>query len=167
MRNIKNKEFLLSTILLLITIIFSAIAYIFWLDLSFFVGPFFFIHWLGIIAAVFVALLIPIYYGLKRKRSQNRKILLRIHVFGNLVAFLLISIHFAQNLGRLINYFPKIEDGIALYLVLAILVVTGFLEKFRIGKKVLKYTKFVHRYIIVVFYAVVTIHMLQGFNIIQ
>ncbi|MEJ2241018.1 MAG: hypothetical protein P8Y18_02605 [Candidatus Bathyarchaeota archaeon] len=162
----RNKEFLLSITLLLITIIFSAIAYTFWLELSFFVGPFFFVHWLGIIAAVFVALLIPTYYVLKRKRSQNRRILLRIHVFGNLVAFLLISIHFAQNFGRLINYFPKIEDGIVLFLVLVILVLTGFLEKFRIGNKVLRYTKFVHRYIIVVFYTVVIIHMLQGFNIV-
>ncbi len=166
MKFYKNKEFLLSTILLLITIILSALAYFFWLELSFFVGPFFFIHWLGIIAAIFIALFIPIYYFLKRRRPKDRKILLKTHVFGNLFAFLLISIHFAQNFGRLVNYYPKVGDGIALFLILATFVATGFQEKFRIGKKLLKYTKFVHRYSIVIFYFVVIIHMLQGFDII-
>jgi hypothetical protein len=150
----------------LITFIFSALAFFFWLELSFFVGPFFFIHWLGIIAAIFVAIFIPIYYFLKRRTPKSRKIILKIHVFGNLFAFFLISIHFAQNFGRLVNYYPKIGDGIALFVVLAILVATGFLEKFRIGKNWLRYTKFIHRYSIVIFYFVTMIHMLQGFDII-
>ncbi|MEJ2272040.1 MAG: hypothetical protein P8X91_06100 [Candidatus Bathyarchaeota archaeon] len=161
----RNKEFLLSIILLLITIIFSAIAYFFWYPLSFFVGPYFFIHWLGIIAAFFIAILIPFYYVLKRKRPQNRKILLKIHVFGNLIAFLLISIHFSQNFGRLVN-FLKIGDGVTLFLILVILLATGFLEKFRILKKWSRYIKFVHRYTVVIFYPVVIFHMLQGFIII-
>jgi hypothetical protein len=161
----KNKEFLLAIILLFITIIFSAIAYVLWYPLSFFIGPYFFIHWLGIIAAFFIAFFIPIYYILKRKKPQYKKSLLKIHIFGNLVAFLLVSIHFAQNFGRLTN-FLKIGDGVTLFLFLTVLVTTGFLEKFRIGNRGLRYSKFVHRYIIVIFYVVVTFHMLQGFIII-
>jgi hypothetical protein len=152
--------------MLVFTIVFSVVAYVLWNSFNFFFGPFFFIHWLGLGSTVFIAVFIPFYYILKRKRPQNRKILLRIHVFGNLFSFFLISIHFAQNIGRLANYYPKIEDGIVLFLVLTIIVVTGFLERFQPAKKWVKYTKFVHRYIIVIFYVIIFIHTLQGLNII-
>ena len=165
MKQVKNQEFWFSIVLLLITIIFSGFAYVFWSELLFFVGPFLLIHWLGLIGTIFVGSFIPIYYVLKRKRLQNRKNLLRIHVFGNLIAFLLISIHFAQNVGRLANYYPKIGDGIILFLVLTTFVVTGITERFQMVKKSVKYIRFVHRYAIVIFYFIIIIHTLQGFNI--
>jgi hypothetical protein len=147
LKTYKKLEFWLSMILLLITIIFSGFAYVFWYELLFFVGPFLLIHWLGLIGSIFVGSFIPIYYVLKRKRLQNRKNLLRIHVFGNLLAFLLISIHFAQNIGRLANFYPKMGDGIVLFLVLSTFVIT----------------RFVHRYSVVIFYLIVILHTLQGF----
>jgi hypothetical protein len=163
LKTYKKLEFWLSMILLLITIIFSGFAYVFWYELLFFVGPFLLIHWLGLIGSIFVGSFIPIYYVLKRKRLQNRKNLLRIHVFGNLLAFLLISIHFAQNIGRLANFYPKMGDGIVLFLVLATFVITGFTERFQLIKKWAKYNRFVHRYSVVIFYLIVILHTLQGF----
>lgn len=164
MKHFKNQEFWLSVILLIITIIFSGFAYVFWYELLFFIDPFLLIHWLGLIGTIFVGSFIPIYYVLKRKRSQNRKNLLRVHVFGNLLAFLLISIHFAQNVGRLANFYPKMGDGIVLFLVLTTFVVTGVTERFQLVKKSVKYTRFVHRYAVVIFYLIIIIHTLQGFN---
>jgi hypothetical protein len=146
LKTYKKLEFWLSMILLLITIIFSGFAYVFWYELLFFVGPFLLIHWLGLIGSIFVGSFIPIYYVLKRKRLQNRKNLLRIHVFGNLLAFLLISIHFAQNIGRLANFYPKMGDGIVFFLFLSKIVI-----------------RFVHRYSVVIFYLIVILHTLQGF----
>jgi len=166
LKHYKNLEFWLSIILILITIVFSVVAYFLWYSFIFFVGPFIFIHWLGLLSTVFIAVFIPVHYLLKRKRPQNRKIFLRIHVFGNLFSFLLISIHFAQNIGRLANYYPKIGDGIVLFLVLAIIVLTGFLERFQLAKNWVKYTRFIHRYIIVILYVIIFIHTLQGLNII-
>ena len=163
MKKVKNQEFWLSIILLVITFIFSGFAYVFWYELLFFVDPFLLIHWLGLIGSVFIGIFIPIYYVLKRKRTQNRKNLLRIHVFGNLLAFLLISIHFAQNVGRLANFYSKMGDGIILFLVLATFVVTGITERFHLLKKWVKYTRFVHRYLVVLFYLILIIHALQGF----
>jgi len=162
----KSSEFWLSLILLLITTIFSVVAYVNWFSLTFFVGSLFFVHWLGLAATIFIVALVPIYYVLKRKSPQNIKTLLKLHVFGNLSSFLLISIHFAQNTGRLSAFSPKLGEGFALFLVLSIIVATGMLERFGAKLKLVKYTKFVHRYTVALFYFVVIFHVLQGFNII-
>lgn len=159
-------EFWSSLFILSLTLIFSAVAFVRWYDLSFFVGSLFFVHWICLLATAFTAILVPIYYVLKRKRPQNIKTLLKIHVFGNLFSFLLISIHFAQNTGRLAAFYLRLEDGFALFLVLSILVVTGMLERFKAKRKFVRYTKPVHRYTVAVFYLILIIHSLQGFNII-
>jgi hypothetical protein len=162
----RNSEFWLSLLVLLVNVIFSAVAYVQWYSLLFFVGSLFFVHWLGLAATVFIAALVPIYCILKRKRPQNFKTLLKIHVFGNLFSFLLISIHFAQNTGRLSEFYPRLEDGFVLFMVLSIIVATGMLERFGAKLKPVRYTKPVHRYTVVIFYFIVVIHTLQGFNII-
>ena len=161
----RSQEFWTSMIILLVTVIFSVIAYIEWYSLTFFVGSFLFIHWLGLIATFFVATFIPIYYVLKRKKPKSHRILLKIHIFGNLFAFLLIAIHFAQNVGRLAAS-AKLGEGIALFLVFSIMVATGFLERIRPSGKGVRYTKIIHRYVNTVFYVITLIHVLQGFNII-
>ena len=91
-----------------------------------FVGSYLFIHWLGIIATIFIAVFIPIYCALKRTRPQSIRILLKLHVFGNLFAFLLVSIHFAQNLARLAGFLQRLGDGLTLYLVLLIIVAVSY-----------------------------------------
>ena len=162
----RNPEFLASLLILLVTVIFSAVAYVHWYSLAFFVGSLFFVHWLSLAANVFIAALVPIYYVLKRKRPQNIKTLLKLHVFGNLFSFLLISIHFAQNTGRLAAFYPKLGDGFVLFLVLSVIMATGMLESFGARLKLVRYTKYVHRYTVVIFYLVMVIHVLQALNII-
>lgn len=74
--------------------------------------------------------MVPVYYVLKRKRLKKIKLLLRVHVFGNLLSFLLISVHFAQNMGRLSGLPSKLGDGLVLFLILSIIVATGMLVRF-------------------------------------
>ena len=162
----KYSEFWLSLLILLVTLLFSAVAYVRWYSLGFFVGSLFFVHWLGLAATVFIAVLVPLYYVLKRRRPQKLKTLLRLHVFGNLFSFLLVSIHFAQNTGRLSGFIPRLEDGFVLFLVLSIIVATGMLERFGARHKIVKYTKPVHRYAVAVFYLVMAVHVLQSLSII-
>ena len=163
---LKYSEFWLSLLILLVTLLFSAVAYVSWYSLGFFVGSLFFVHWLGLAATVFIAVLVPVYYVLKRRRPQKLKTLLRLHVFGNLFSFLLVSIHFAQNTGRLSGFIPRLEDGFVLFLVLSIIVATGMLERFGARHKIVKYTKPVHRYAVAVFYLVMAVHVLQSLSII-
>jgi hypothetical protein len=163
---LKYSEFWLSLLILLVTVLFSAVAYVLWYNLGFFVGSLFFVHWLGLAATAFIAVLVPVYYVLKRRRPQKLKTLLRLHVFGNLFSFLLVSIHFAQNTGRLSGFIPRLEDGFVLFLVLSIIVATGMLERFEARHKIVKYTKPVHRYAVAVFYLVMAVHVLQSLSII-
>ena len=159
-------EFWLLTFFLVLTIIFSAVAYIRWFTLSFFVGSLFFVHWLGLIATALIAIFVPTYYFIKRKKPNKIKKYLKLHIYGNLFSFLLISIHFAQNIGRLSNYYSLFEDGFVLFLVLSIILATGIFERFGTKQKIIRYTKPIHRYTVVVFYLTVVFHILQGFNII-
>ena len=140
-------------------------AYVFWYQLLFFVGSYLFIHWLGIIATIFIAVFFPIYYILKQTRPKYTKILLRLHIFGNLLAFLVVSIHFAQNLARLAGFLQRLGDGLALYLVLLLIVATGILERYKTSSKLHRYTKFIHKYTVIILYLLILIHMLDGFNI--
>ena len=140
-------------------------AYVFWYHLIFFVGSYLFIHWLGIIATIFIAVFIPIYIILKRTRPQQSRIFLKLHVFGNLFAFLVVSIHFAQNLARLAGFLQRLGDGLALYFVLLIIVTTGIFERYQTGSKLHRYTKFIHKYTVIILYLIILIHVLEGFNI--
>ena len=161
----RNSGFLLALTLLAVTVILSIVAYVLWYKLLFFVGSYLFIHWLGLTATAFVAVSIPIHYVLKRKKPQTFKKLLRIHVFGNLVAFLLISIHFAQNFGRLAGAFQRLGTGFALYMLLSLIVATGIVEKYQSNDKVPRYIKAIHKYAVVIFYLLILVHLLEGFNI--
>jgi len=158
-------DFWFSMLILFLTVIVSVIAFVNWVELLFFVDIYF-IHWIGISATTFIAFFIPIYYILKRTKPRKIKALLKIHVFGNLLAFLLVSVHFSQNIGRLAGFYPRLSDGFVLVLVMTVIVATGVIERFAGKPKLIKYTKPIHRYSVFVFYLVVTVHALQGFNII-
>lgn len=158
----KKPEFWVTVLILLFTLIFSTVAFINWFSLLFFVGDLFFVHWLSIVATTFIAFMVPVYYVLKRKSPKRVKTLLRIHVFGNLLAFMLISIHFAQNTGRLVGLISRLGDGFALFLVLSIIVTTGLIERFGAKLKLVRYLKFVHSYAVVIFYLVLVFHVLEA-----
>ncbi|MGD2065955.1 MAG: hypothetical protein PVI43_02145 [Candidatus Bathyarchaeota archaeon] len=166
MKTYRKPEFWVAVLILLLTAVFSAWTFVNWFSLSFFVGDLFFVHWLGIVATVFIAALVPIYYVLKRKRPKSIRLLLKIHVFGYLFSFLLVSIHFAQHTGRLSGFILRLEEGFVLFLVLGVIVATGMIERFGARLKLAKYTKFVHRYLVAVFYLIMVFHVLQFFNII-
>ena len=164
MKNSRNLDFWLTLILLLATAISSIVAYIFWYSLLFFVGSYLFIHWLGLIATIFVVVSTPIHYILKRKRPQNSKRILKFHVFGNLLAFLVISLHVAQNIGRLSGAFERLGEGFALYLLLTLIVASGVVERFQTSGKLRRYIKAIHKYAVIALIVVMIIHVLDGFN---
>lgn len=161
----RTLDFWLSLVILIFVVIVSVVAYVNWYELLFFVDVSF-IHWLGLAGTSFIAVFVPTYYILKRNKPRKIKTLLRIHVFGNLLGFLLVSVHFSQNIGRLAGFYPRLSDGFLLFLVMAVIVATGVIERFAGKPKLVRYTKSIHRYTVAVFYLVVIVHTLQGFNII-
>lgn len=164
MKNYLSLESGFVVVLLLATIILSIFSFFFWYDLTFFVGYYLFIHWLGLIATLFIVVSIPVHFILKRLQSRNYKQILRFHTLGNLSAFMLISIHFTQNVGRLAGSIQRLGMGFFLYLILILIVATGILNYYQINKYP-KSIRVIHKYTVIVFYLVMTIHLLQGFNI--
>ena len=99
MNTLKNKTFLAALTILFITFFIIVFVLIDWIDTGFFVGPLRFSHWMVLIGTFFIAIYTPIFYVLKRLHPKGLKYLLNIHVFGFLISFMFISIHFAGQIG--------------------------------------------------------------------
>ena len=112
-----------------------------------------------------MAFAVLLFSTFKRRAPLKMKALLRIHVYGNLLAFLLISIHFASQISR--PTLPDLGTGLALYIVMLLLTATGFLQRFRIvpGLK-LQSNRFLHVSVAISFYILIGMHILHGVGII-
>lgn len=160
-----NVRLLLAICLLIITVIAMAAIMLDVISVGFLVGPFRFSHWTTWIGSIFVAIYAPAYHVLKRRYPQRTKALLDVHNFGFLMAFLLISIHFAGQMSRPPQAFPDLGEGIALYVTMVLLVSTGMLQRF--GAQGLKgriynirTNRAVHASLLSAFYIIIIVHAL-------
>jgi hypothetical protein len=164
---LKDSEYISATIIILITIVLAIIVYMRFFDLNFFVGDFRLTHWFVWIGTFFIAIYSPIYYVAKRKYPLKTKAFLRVHVFGNLFSFMLITVHFAQQISRPAAFFPDLSTGLVLYIVMPILVATGYLYRFRVFKSIKPHVnRFLHVSLTLTFYITIIVHILQGLSII-
>ena len=159
---LRNPYFWAAVVILLATVYVSFGTYVGWFQLGFLVGPYRFNHWTSWIGFLFVALYTPVYHILKRRYPKRAKALLGTHVIGNLLSFLLISVHFASQLGRPAQFFPDLGTGIILYAMVAIMVATGILQRFQIASSFLRKWRFLHTSMATSFYLVILVHVLQG-----
>ncbi len=169
MGRLKDVTFWLALLIIFATIYLMVATYFRWVNLHFpvdlFVASFYLHHWFGVIGTLFIAIYTPIYYILKRGYAKRIKTLLTFHVFGNLLAFLLVSIHFAQQISRPAQFYPDLGTGIVLYPTMIILLITGFFQRFQIAKKFGKSSRFIHTSMALTFYMVILIHALHGLEI--
>ena len=165
MQNLKDAEFWLATSIIFTTIAVAIIVYLRLFNLNFSVGPFRLTHWFTWIGTLFIAVYIPIYHVMKQKYPTKYITLTRIHVFGNLLSFTLITAHFAQQMSR--STLPDLGTGLVLYIVMPLLVLTGYLQRFRLMKSMKTQTKmFVHVALALTFYITIVVHILHGLGII-
>jgi hypothetical protein len=135
--------------------------------IGFYVGPFRLSHWLVWIGTLYIAFTVPIIALLKQRYPTHYMTLFRIHVFGNLIAFLLISLHFLAQISRPTAVFPQLGTGLALYVDMILLVGTGFTHRFELIPQIKSQTrKFIHVGLAFSFYIIIVIHILHGLNII-
>ena len=125
MKNSRNLEFWSALTIILVTVLLMIGTYLRWLPLNFTLGPYRFTHWLSFIGTLFIAVFTPMFYVLRRRYPKRNITMTRIHVFSNLFAFTLISIHFTQQMSRAVH--PEDRTGFTMYLIVSILVVSGFL----------------------------------------
>ncbi len=162
----KNVRVWLVILLVLATAFVMVGVFLDWLNLSFRINGLFFTHWLSLAGTLFISIYTPIYYMLRRQYPIQGKKLLAVHVFGNLFAFLLVSLHFAGQVGRPVQFFPEGRTGVALYIITLITVATGIIHRFgllSIGKfQAPQRTMFVHVALSLSFYIVVVVHVLHN-----
>ena len=161
----KNAYFLASIMLLLFTIYFSVGTYLRLFDFGFAVGPYRFNHWLSWFGFLFILIYVPLFVILKRRNTSKIRLLLGIHVLGNLLAFMLISIHFGHQIGRPAQFYPDLGTGVALYILMFTLVATGFFQRFNILSRYRKTWRFLHTSSVFSLFLILFIHILQGLQI--
>ena len=161
----KRPELILALLIVLISLILMALIYFDWISVGFKVGPYRFHHWAVIIGAFYIAVITPFFVLLKRAKPESLRNLLKVHVFGNLLAFLLISIHFAGQLSRPLEFYPDLGAGVGLYAAMSVLVFTGFFLRYSLvagGSR--RAIRIVHILAVLSFYLVIAFHALHGFG---
>lgn len=119
------------------------------------------VHWIGWIGALYIAFATPIYPMIKRKYSQLIEKTLGIHVTGNLLGVLLVSIHFAHQVTRPVSSYPDLGTGIVLYVAMIVLSATGLILVTGIGHRFYKQIRFLHPAFAITFYTVIIMHILE------
>ena len=158
--------FWIAIILLLLTDIFFIGTFSDWFDFGIVIGSYRLHHWFSWIGFAFILIHVPLFVTVKRKYVSKIKWFFGIHVIGNLLAFLLISIHFASQISRPAQFYPDLGTGIALYFFMIILVITGFLQRFNLISSWRKTWRFLHTSSVFSLFVIIVIHILHGVGII-
>jgi hypothetical protein len=123
-------------------------------------------HWIGFIGTIYIAFAVPAQPLIKRKAPRHLRTSLNIHMIGNLLAVMLISIHFAQQVTRPALFYPELGTGIVLYATMLLLTATGIIQYSSVAKKYVHYLRFLHPAFALMFYTVIVAHILHGISII-
>ncbi len=163
----RNWEYWFSAIVIFLTVFLMIAYYNRWFSFAARIGPFRIIHFIAFAGTLYIAFGVILFTVLRRRNPNHYKMLLRAHSIGNLFAFMLISLHFAGQVGRPLNLYPNLGTGLALYVGMIALVGTGLALRFGPFRSVNPNTnRFVHAGLAIAFYLIIGVHILHGLNII-
>lgn len=163
----RNWELWLSAIIIALTVILMIAYFDRWFSFAARIGPFRIIHYIAFAGTLYIAFGVILFAIMRRRKPHQYELLLKTHTLGNLFAFLLISLHFAGQIGRPANFYPNFGTGLALYIAMIALVATGLALKFRLFSGFnIATNRFVHAGLALSFYLIIVIHILHGLNII-
>ncbi len=168
----KDRTFWAATALSILTIVLTVPVRLGFIDTHFLIGPFAvghifdFDHVFVSIGTFFIAIYTPIYYVLKRRHPAKLNALLNIHIFGSLLSFLFISIHYA------VAKTPRTAEGLGLYVTVILLTVTGYIHRFNLIPEKMKnaypphFNRWLHISLTTAFYIMMILHVLKRTGII-
>jgi len=163
---LKKIDFWLAILIIILSAVLVVGRVLNWYSLGFFLGPLRASHWLVIIGSTYVAIATIAVSILKKRFPSKYESLIKIHVIGNLSAFLLVTIHFTSQVTRSATSYPRLGTGLALYIAMLLLVSSGFLYRFRIFNRLsLGTNRFMHISVALSFYILIGIHVLHGLGI--
>lgn len=120
------------------------------------------VHWIGWAGTLYIAFATPVYPVVKRRHPHSIGKALYLHVVGNLLAVLLVSIHFAHQVTRSASSYPDLGTGVVLYAAMVLLVSSGFVLVSGVGKKLVRQIRFLHPAFALTFYTVIIMHIIHG-----
>jgi hypothetical protein len=161
-RRMRRAELWLVLLILAITIVLVVAIQLHWFRFRFSIAGELSHHWIGWLGAGFIGIFLPIFSILKRKYPSKLGTLIPIHIFGNLLSFTAIAVHFTHQLTRPPQAFPALGTGVALIIALLISVISGFVMRFQLARTGYKSWRWVHIAVILSFYIIAVIHILHG-----
>jgi hypothetical protein len=163
MSSLKKLEFFFAILLIILAVFFFVVAYLDWIDFGVVIGSYRANHWLVWGGALYIAFAVPIYAMLKRRYAVGIRKWLGFHMFGNLTAFVLISIHFSSQVSRPAAFYPDLGTGLAMFISMVFLVATGFSHRFGVVKRLNPQNhRLIHVGLALSFYLIIGIHILHG-----
>lgn len=162
----RNWEFFASILIIILTFFVMFAYYNRWFSFAARVGPYRIIHYIAFAGTFYIAFGVIFFSLIKRRSFFHPKTLLGVHTFGNLFSFLLVSMHFAGQVGRPADFYPEFGTGLALYISMVLLVSTGLSLRFGILKSKPKTKRFIHVSLAFTFYIIIFVHILHGIGII-
>ena len=157
MERLRELDLWVSIAIILFTALLAAAVVFYRSSFSFSVGSLPLTHLLTLIGGLWIAFVTPAYVVLMHRRPLKIKTWIRLHLYGNLIAFALISVHFTY---WIINV-SFIGTGTALFLSVLLLVVTGLLQRFNIAPSSRRQVRFLHVSMTTAFYLILIIHILS------
>jgi len=139
----------------------AVLSYLGLIPLGYKLGPYWLNHWLGWLSMGFIIIYVPIFIILKKRNPKIYQKLMKVHEIGFIVAFMLVSLHIGAQIRRVFP--PEIGTGIAAYVSLLALVVTGIMRKNQILATRMATLRLVHLSMAVSFFLVIVFHVIRAF----
>ena len=117
----EGKAFWACALILAATVVLVLLHVLGLVSFCFFVGLFCLNHWFVLTGTFYISFAVPVIVTLKRRYPNSFRSLLRLHMFGNLLAFALISVHFASQISRPAERYPDPGTGVTLYVATILL----------------------------------------------
>jgi hypothetical protein len=142
-------------------LVLAVLSYSGLMPLGYKLGPYWLNHWIGWLSFGFIIIYVPIFIVLKKRNTKIYGKLIRVHAVGFIVAFMLVSLHIGSQIRRVFP--PEIGTGIAAYVCLLVLVVTGIMQRNQMLTARIGTLRFVHLSMVVSFFLVIIFHVIRAF----
>ena len=157
----RNLSICLSFAAVAIGLVLAVLSYLGLIPLSYKLGPYWLNHWLGWLSLGFITIYVPIFIILKKRNPKIYQKLMKVHETGFIVAFMLVSLHIGLQIRRVFP--PEIGTGIAAYVSLLALVVTGIMQRNQIFATRIKTLRLMHVSMAISFFLVIVLHVIRAF----
>ena len=139
----------------------AVLSYLGLVPLSYKLGPYWLNHWLGWFSLGFIIIYVPVFVILKKRSPRIYGKLMKVHEIGLMIAFVLVSLHIGTQIRRVFP--PEIGTGIAAYVSVLALVVTGIMRRNQILAAQMGTLRLIHLSMAVSFFLVIVLHVIRAF----